>query len=159
MQPSRWPGRRGRPVRVCRYDALHHDGRVETDARLTVMYRRSPADFEVVSRTVHDHCPEVGTGAWVGAAGDLVDGPGPVDHPGRRVRNGRRAPWPPLDRRRDPRRVLLWRAGLGAVAVVTGVLVLVGTGGAGLLAALGALTALCGSAALATTLPGGSRRR
>lgn len=144
---------------MCRYDALHHDGRVETDVRLTVMYRRSPADFEVVSRTVHDHCPEVGTGAWVGAAGDLVDGPGPVDHPGRRVRNGRRVSWPPLDRRPDPRRVLLWRAGLGAVAVVTGVLVLVGTGGAGLLAALGALTALCGSAALATTLPGGTLRR
>lgn len=149
VRPSRW---RGRQVRVCRYDALHHHGRVETDVRITVMYRRSPADFETVSRTVHHSCPEVGTGEWVDAAGRVVDGPGPLDLRGRPVRNGRRVPWPQRERRPDPRRALLWRTGLGAVAVVTGILLLVGTEGDGPLAALGALLTACGSAALATVL-------
>ena len=144
---------------MCRYDALHHDGHVETDVRLTVMYRRAPADFEVVSRVVHETCPEVGTGPWVDGVGLVVDGPGPVEHQGARVRNGRRVPWPPRSTRLDPRRVALWRAVLGAVAVVVGVLLLVGTGGAGPLAALGALSALCGVAAVATVLPSGTRRR
>jgi hypothetical protein len=148
VRPSRW---RGRQVRVCRYDALHHDGRVETDVRITVMYRRSPADFETVSRTVHHSCPEVGTGAWVDATGRLVGGPGPLDHPGR-LRNGRRVPWPAREARTDPRRAARWRAALGAVAVVTGILLLVGTEGDGPLAAAGALLTLCGSAALATAV-------
>lgn len=144
---------------MCRYDALHHDGHVETDVRITVMYRRSPADFETVSRTVHRLCPEVGTGEWVDGAGCVVDGPGPVDHPGGRARNGRRVPWPLRETRPDPRRAARWRAASGVVAVVIGVVVLVATAGEGPLAALGTLSALLGTAALATLLPRGPRRR
>ncbi len=155
VRPSRW---RGRQVRVCRYDALHHDGHVETDVRITVMYRRSPADFETVSRTVHQSCPEVGTGAWVDAAGRLVDGPGPLDHPGR-LRNGRRVPWPVREVRTDPHRAARWRVGLGGAALVAGIVLLVRTAGDGPVGALGALFALCGAAALATLLRGETRRR
>lgn len=156
VQPSRW---RGRPVRVCRYDALHHDGHVETDVRVTVMYRRSPADFQTVSRAVHRRCPEEGTGEWVDGTGCVIDGPGPVDHPGSRARNGRRVPWPLRDTHPDPRRVARWRAVLGAVAVVVGVVVLLATAGEGPVAALGALAALLGTAALVTLLPRGTLRR
>lgn len=155
VRPSRW---RGRQVRVCRYDALHHDGRVETDVRITVMYRRSPADFETVSRTVHHSCPEVGTGEWVDAAGRLVDGPGPLDHPGQ-PRNARRVPWPVRETRPDPRRAARWRAALGGAALVVGIVLLVATAGDGPVGALGALSALLGAAALATLLRDGSRRR
>lgn len=156
MRPSRW---RGRPVRVCRYDALHHDGRVETDVRLTVMYRRSPADFETVSRIVHRECPEIGTGAWVHGAGHVIEGPGPVEREGARARNGRRVPWPPQETRADPRRTALWRAVLGALAVVVGILLVTGPGDDGPLGPLGAVSVLCGIAAVATSLPGGTRRR
>lgn len=143
---------------MCRYDALHHDGHVETDVRITVMYRRSPADFETVSRTVHHSCPEVGTGAWVDAAGRVLDGPGPFDHTGP-LRNGRRVPWPVREARPDPRRASRWRAALGGATLVAGVVLLVRTAGDGPFGALGALSALLGAAALATLLRDGMRRR
>lgn len=144
---------------MCRYDALHHDGHVETDVRVTVMFRRSPADFQTVSRTVHRQCPEVGTGEWVDGAGCVIDGPGPVDHLGGRARNGHHVPWPVRETRPDPRRAARWRAALGAVAVVVGVVVLVVTAGEGPVAALGALSALLGTAALVRLLPRGTLRR
>jgi hypothetical protein len=63
VRPSRW---RRRPERVFRYDARWADGRVANDVDLVaLMYRRAPADYDVVKRSMLEHCPIVGVGAWI----------------------------------------------------------------------------------------------
>lgn len=63
IEPSRFLRR---PRRVLHYDAAWPDGRIMTDVHLVdLMYRRAPADFEVVKRVLDECCPEVGTGPWV----------------------------------------------------------------------------------------------
>lgn len=63
IESSRWLRRRRR---VVRFDARWPDGRVQHDVDLvSLMYRRSPADFEVTRRLMLAHCPESGTGSWV----------------------------------------------------------------------------------------------
>jgi hypothetical protein len=63
IRPSRWLRR---PVRMLRFDARWADGRVVTDVDLVaLMYRRAPADYDVVKRVMVGECPETGTGPWV----------------------------------------------------------------------------------------------
>lgn len=73
IRPSRWLHH---PVRLVRYDAYWSDGRVDFDVSLTkMMYRGYPPDFAPIDESVHAHCPEVGTGRWVGQHGGVVEGP------------------------------------------------------------------------------------
>lgn len=73
IRPSTWLHR---PVHLVRYDAYWADGRVDFDVSLSkTMYRGSPADFATIRDNVHDHCPEVGSGQWVGECGSVVAGP------------------------------------------------------------------------------------
>lgn len=63
IEPSRFLRR---PRRVLHYDAAWPDGSIVRDVHLVdLMYRRAPADYEVVKRAMDEHCPEVGTGSWV----------------------------------------------------------------------------------------------
>lgn len=63
FRTSRWLRRR---VRAFRYDVIWPDGHIDRDIDpVKVMYRTAVADFTVMERTMHDECPEVGTGPWV----------------------------------------------------------------------------------------------
>ncbi|WP_394252759.1 hypothetical protein [Arthrobacter pityocampae] len=71
---SRWRHRR---ERAFRYDVLWDDGTVDQDIDLVkVMYRGSPADFQVTEAGMMRHTPYVGTGPWIADSyGMPVDGP------------------------------------------------------------------------------------
>ena len=63
IRTSRWLRR---PRRSIHYDARWPDGRVGTEVDLVaLMYRRAPADYDVVKRVMDEHCPETGPGPWV----------------------------------------------------------------------------------------------
>ncbi|GAA1492082.1 hypothetical protein [Curtobacterium herbarum] len=70
-RPPQWLRR---PKRAIRYEARWPGGHVETDVHLvTLMYRRAPADYSVVTRVMDEHCPETGIGPWVlYPTGDLL---------------------------------------------------------------------------------------
>ncbi len=79
-------------MHLLRYDAYWADGRVDFDVSLSkMMYRGSPADFAAIEESVHDCCPEVGRGQWVGEFGGVVAGPiQPEPNPPGNVRG---TPW------------------------------------------------------------------
>lgn len=112
-------------MRVIRYDAYWADGHVDFDVSLSkMMYRGSPADFEGIEGKVHDHCPEVGTGQWVGERGGVVEGPAkPEPNPPLNVRG---TPWKYGVPRYKPNTKTYrnWRIGFGVVSLSLGLYIL-----------------------------------
>ncbi|MGY4857704.1 hypothetical protein [Cryobacterium sp. AP23] len=146
---SRWLNR---PVRMVRYDALWPDGRVEFNVSLTTaMYRGWPADFAPIEDSVHDNCPEVGTGRWVNEFAKVIDGPAERD-PNPPVVGIRRV-FGATRREPNPRVRRAWRLSVGVVGLGLGILLLIGPARAGVIGLPGALCCFVGLMALAGLIP------
>lgn len=150
-RPSRW---RHRPVRLVRYDAYWAGGHVDFGVNLsTMMYRGSPADFAAIEESVHDHCPEAGTGQWVGEFGTVVAGPTQTEwNPPRNVGG---TPWKygvsSYEACKKANRKL--RVGFGAASLILGFFLVTGPLSEGFAGFVGALCVLFGLSALAGLLP------
>jgi hypothetical protein len=143
-----------RPVRRVRYDACWADGRVGFDVSLvTAMYRGSPADFVPIDDSVHENCPEVGTGRWVNEFAQVVDGPGDLDPNPPGPRGGRPRKHGPIRREPNPKARLAWRLGAGTAGLGGGILLLTGPSTDGILGPVGVLCCVAGAAALAGLIP------
>ena len=154
-RPSRWLQR---PVRLVRYDAYWADGRVDFDVSLSqMMYRGYTADFAAIDEAVHDLCPQVGTGQWVGEFGGVVEGPTQPD------------PNPPGKVRGTPRKYGVsrygsntkanraWRLGCGVAGLGLGVLLTTGPISDGIAGFVGVIFCAGGLASLAGMIPGKHR--
>lgn len=156
LRESRWTGRQ---TRVCRYDVVWDDGRVDFNVNLVkTMYRGSPADFELIQTTVNTECPEIGTGPWVDRQGQVVDGPAAERPDWLKDGVGRPVPY-----RTDPNAKkgslreavdVSWRIGPGLVGIAIGVLLLTRSAGLDALSVLGTICVLIGLASLASLLTG-----
>ncbi len=158
IRSSRWLHR---PVHLLRYDAYWADGRVDFDVSLSkTMYRGSPADFDVLEESVHDHCPEVGTGEWVGECGDVVAGPTqPEPNPPGNVRGTR---WEYGVSNYDSykkahRKLRVGFVGFGVASLILGLYLLTGPSSDGFAGPVGVLCFIFGLSALSGFIPKKSR--
>lgn len=155
IRPSTWLQR---PVRLVRYDAYWADGRVDFDVSLSrMMYRGHPADFAAIDESVHAHCPEVGTGRWVGEFGGVVEGPTET------------GPNPPANVRGTPRKFGVpryqlntkvnraWRLGGGVALLSLGMFLTTGPLSDGIAGFVGVLCCASGMASLAGLIPSRNR--
>ena len=150
-RPSRW---RHRPVRLVRYDAYWAGGRVDFDVNLSkLMYRGSPADFAAIEESVHDHCPEAGTGHWVGESGAVVAGPTQTEpNPTGNVR-GTPSKYGVSHYESYKKSGSRWRVGFGATSLSLGLYLVIGPLSDGFAGFVGALCVIFGLSALAGLLP------
>jgi hypothetical protein len=153
--PSRWLHR---PVRLVRYDAYWADGRVDFDVSLTkMMYRGYPADFAPIDESVHAHCPEVGTGRWVGQHGGVVEGPTRPEPNPPETYGGRPRKYRPAKRRPNPKVNRAWRLGRGVAGLGLGVFLTTGPISDGIAGVVGVIFCAGGLASLAGLIPGKNR--
>lgn len=141
-------------MRLIRYDAYWAGGYVDFDVSLTkMMYRGSPADFAAIKESVHDHCPEVGTGQWVGEFGAVV--PGPTQPEPDQTGNVRGTPSKygvshDESYKKSGRR---WGVGFGATSLSLGLYLVIGPLSDGFTGFVGVLCVIFGVSALAGLLP------
>jgi hypothetical protein len=155
IRPSRW---RHRPVRLVTYDAYWADGRVDFDVSLTkMMYRGFPADFAPIDKSVHDHCPEVGTGQWIGDYGQVVEGPTQVDPNAPGNRKGVRRKYGVSRYEPNPKASRAWRLGRGVAGLGIGVFLTTGPASDGIGGLVGVLFVISGVASLAGLITGKRR--
>ena len=140
--PSRWLHRR---VHLVRYDAYWADGRL---------------DFEVLEESVHGHCPEVGTGQWVGECGGVVAGPiQPELNPPGNVRGTR---WEYgvssyASYKKAHRKLSVGFVGFGVASLILSLYLLTGPGRDGFGGPVGVLCLIFGLSALSRLIPKKSR--
>lgn len=143
--------------RRVRYDVYWADGRMAFDVDLSkMMHRGSAADFYVVEREAHSHCPELGAGQWIGASGSVVEGPSQPE------------PTPPENLKGRPqlfgaekirneeqfhKTSLVWRLVIGTLALAFGLYVVFGAGRTGVFGFLGLLCCFAGFLLLLSSLP------
>lgn len=151
IRPSRW---RHQPVRRVRYDAYWADGQVDFDVRLSkMMYRRSPADFAVITASVDAHCPQVGTGRWVDEIGRVVEGPAQPDPNPLGNRAGERRKYEVSRHESNTKTKRAWRLGRGVAYLGIGVFLTTGPIRDGIAGFVGVIFCIVGLASVATLVP------